>query len=153
MHKNKHLVTFAQAAQAAEEHHKNNGNIPVAQVKTEATSNANVKSQDSSNENQDSGFFFGKKGSNSFNCGKMMTSKPRFSFATVKQAMPIDIHNVECKLKEDLAFGHIRNEDLPHIMLLDNQSTDNILNNPNLLTDVHQVPHGIKISTNGGGIV
>ena len=48
MHKNKDRVTFAQATQAAEECHESTGNIPVAQVKTEATSNANVKSQDSS---------------------------------------------------------------------------------------------------------
>ena len=61
MHKNKDRVTLAQATQAAEECHESTGNIPVAQVKTEATSNANVKSQDSSNENQDGSFSLERK--------------------------------------------------------------------------------------------
>ena len=37
-------------------------------------------------------------------------------------------------------------------MLLDNQSTDDTLNNPRLLSNVHEVLCGIKTSTNGGGL-
>ena len=97
-------------------------------------------------------FFFEKKGSDHFNCGETRRFKPRFSFAAIEQAVPMDIHNVECKLKEDLAFGHIGVEDLQFVMLLDNQSTDNIFNNPDLLTNFHQVPHGVKISMNGSDL-
>jgi len=87
------------------------------------------------------------------NCGETRKcQKPSFSFANIKDARVLDTHNVEHKLQEDLAFGHVEVKDLTFVMLLDNQSTDNIFNSPDLLKNVHQGPFGIKILTNSGGL-
>ena len=46
----------------------------------------------------------------------------------------------------------MKEEDLDHIVSLDNQLTDNTFKNKHLLTNTHQVLHGINVSTNDGGL-
>ena len=125
-HKNKDKVSVSTFAQIVEQFESlNAGNdSPVTQAQQEGQASTNIRTQNSSqgnqNNNQGGGFFFQQQ-NNHFNCGRTRRcDKPSFSFANIQDTRVLDTHNVEHKLKEDLAFGHTRRKDLPHVKLLDN---------------------------------